>query len=85
MHFAFAVSAAVSVFLVVSYLWRVVGARFAWREAGLTQFVYLVLFSSAFFLEGYTGLTVTILSILTLFVVMQMTARVRWSEKFAPR
>ncbi len=85
LQFAFAISAAVSLFLVVSYLWRVVGARFAWREAGLTQFVYLVLFSTAFFFEGYTGLTVTILSILTLFVVMQMTARVRWSEKFAPR
>ncbi len=84
-HVAFAVSAAVSVFLVVSYLRLVVGPRFAWREAGLAQLVYLVLFSYAFFFEGFTGLTVTILSIVTLFVVMQMTGRVRWSERFATR
>ncbi|MCL6480763.1 MAG: inner membrane CreD family protein [Firmicutes bacterium] len=82
---AFALSAAVSLGLVISYLGRAVGWHFAWREAGLAQFVYLVVFSSAFFLEGYTGLTITILSILTLFVVMQMTARVRWSEKFTSR
>jgi hypothetical protein len=34
-------------------------------------------------LEGFTGLAITIGSIVTLFVVMQMTGRVRWSEKFA--
>lgn len=84
-HLAFVISAAVSIFLVVSYLRLVVSPQFAWREAGLSQLVYLVLFSYAFFFEGYTGLSVTILSILTLFVVMQMTGRVRWSEKFASR
>jgi hypothetical protein len=84
-HLAFAISAAVSIFLVVSYLRLVVSPQFAWREAGLSQLVYLVLFSYAFFFEGYTGLSVTILSVLTLFVVMQMTGRVRWSEKFASR
>lgn len=51
-------------------------------EAGLAQFVYLVLFSYAFF-EGLTGLTIAIGAIVTLFVVMQMTGRIRWSEKFA--
>jgi hypothetical protein len=40
-----------------------------------------VLFSYAFFFEGFTGLAVTIGAILTLFVVMQMTGRVRWDEK----
>jgi hypothetical protein len=50
-------------------------------DAGLTQLVYLVLFSYAFFFEGFTGLAVTIGAILTLFVVMQMTGRVRWDEK----
>jgi inner membrane protein involved in colicin E2 resistance len=83
-HAAFAVSSAVAVFLVVSYLRLVVGIRFAAVEAALAQLLYLVLFSYAFFFEGYTGLTVTIGSVLTLFVVMQMTGRVRWSEKFAP-
>jgi asparagine N-glycosylation enzyme membrane subunit Stt3 len=42
-----------------------------------------VLFSYAFFWKGFTGLSITIISILTLFVVMQVTGRIRWSEKFA--
>jgi len=56
----------VSVGLVVSYLRAVAGTRFALREAGLAQLVFLVLFSYAFFFEGYTGLTVTIGAVLTL-------------------
>ena len=82
-HVAFAISAAVSVFLVVSYLRLVVGIRFASREAALAQFIYLVMFSYAFFLKGFTGLAITIGSILTLFVVMQITGRIRWTEKFS--
>jgi len=82
-HLAFAICSVVSIFLVVSYLRLVVGPRFAYLEAGLAQFVYLVLFSYTFFLEGYTGLSITIGSILTLFIVMQKTARIRWGEKFA--
>ena len=81
-HSAFAICSVVSVFLVVSYLRLVLGLRFAAVEAGITQLVYLVLFSYAFFLQGFTGLAITIGSILTLFVVMQMTGRVRWAEKF---
>jgi inner membrane protein involved in colicin E2 resistance len=82
-HAAFAISASVSVFLVVSYLRLVVGMGFASREAALAQFVYLVMFSYAFFLKGFTGLAITIGSVLTLFVVMQMTGRIHWAEKFA--
>jgi len=79
---AFAISSAVSVFLVVSYLRLVVGIRFAALEAGGSQLVYLVLFSYAHFFEGFTGLIVTIGSILTLFLLMQLTGRIRWSERF---
>jgi len=82
-HTSFAISAAVSVFLVVSYLRLVVGTRFATREAALAQFIYLVAFSYAFFLKGFTGLAITIGSVLTLFVVMQVTGRIRWTDKFA--
>jgi hypothetical protein len=32
-----------------------------------------------------TGLAITIAAIATLFVVMQMTGRIRWAERFAPR
>ena len=81
-HAAFLISSLTSVFLVISYLRLVTGLRFAAMEAGLTQLVYLVLFSYAFFFEGFTGLTITIGSILTLFVVMQMTGRINWEEKF---
>ncbi len=82
-HAAFAASSVVSIFLVISYLRLVVGTRFAAREAGLAQFIYLVMFSYAFFFKGFTGLAVTVGSILTLFVVMQITGRVRWAEKFS--
>jgi len=82
-HMAFGICSAVSIFLVVSYLRLVVGTRFATREAALAQFIYLVAFSYAFFLKGFTGLAITIGSILTLFVVMQATGKIRWQEKFA--
>ncbi len=81
-HAAFAICSAVSVFLVVSYLRLVVGMRFAAVEAAISQLVYLVLFSYAFFYKGYTGLTVTVGAILSLFVAMQMTGRIKWSQKF---
>jgi inner membrane protein involved in colicin E2 resistance len=58
----------------------VTGNRFAFLEVGVSQFIYLVLFSYTFFFEQYTGLVITILCILTLFVVMQMTGRVNWYE-----
>jgi len=40
-------------------------------------------FSYAFLWKGYTGLTVVIGAIVTLFVLMQTTGRVNWSEVFA--
>jgi hypothetical protein len=54
-------------------------------EAGIAQLIYLVLFSYAFFFKGFTGLAITIGSIVTLFGVMQMTGRIKWAEKFAVR
>ena len=84
-HAAFAISSAVSIFLVVTYLRLVVNLRFALVDAAVAQLIYLVLFSYAFFFEGFTGLAVTIGAILSLFVVMQMTGRIRWEEKFAKR
>jgi inner membrane protein involved in colicin E2 resistance len=82
-HVAFLIASAVSIALVVSYLRLVVGPRFAFREAAAAQFIYLVLFSYAFFFKGFTGLAITIGSILTLFAAMQLTGRIRWSEVFA--
>lgn len=82
-HLAFVICSAVSIFLVVSYLRLVAGPRFAIVEAGGAQLIYLVLFSYAFFLPGFTGLAITIGCIVTLFVVMQMTARLRWADRFS--
>ena len=82
-HSAMVISSLVSIALVVSYLRLVVGMRFAALEAGTAQLIYLVLFSYAFFWKGFTGLAITIISIVTLFVVMQATGRIRWSERLA--
>jgi len=82
-HLAMVIASLVSIALVVSYLRLVVGARFAALEAGGAQLIYLVLFSYAFFWKGFTGLSITIISIATLFVVMQATGRIHWSEKLA--
>lgn len=81
-HIAFLICSIVSIFLVVTYLRLAVGNRFAFVEAGILQFVYLVLFSYTFFFERYTGLAITILSILTLFIVMQFTGKVDWDSLF---
>lgn len=81
-HLAFWVSAAVSVFLVVSYLRLVLGVKRAILVAGAAQMVYLVFFSYAFFWQGWTGLTVVIGAIITLFLIMQLTGRIDWNTRF---
>lgn len=81
-HYAFVLSSAVSIVLVISYMRLVLGTRLAFVEIGLGQFVYLVLFSYTFFFPGYTGLAVTLLCIATLFAVMQFTGRIDWSAVF---
>jgi len=81
-HAAFALCSMVSIILVVSYMRLVAGNRFAFVEIALAQLLYLIGFSYAFFFEGFTGLAVTIGSIITLFVVMQSTARIDWAKRF---
>jgi hypothetical protein len=79
---AFVISALVSLALVVTYVGRVANWRFALREVGIAQFLFLILFSYAFFFEGYTGLVITIGAIVTLAIMMQMTAKVNWEMVF---
>src|SRR5207247_7248266 len=52
-HIAFVICSAVSIFLVVSYLRIVLGSRFSWVEAALSQLVFVVLFSYASFVIAY--------------------------------
>lgn len=80
---AFAVASATSLLLVVSYGRLFLGLRRAAVLLGVPQLVYLVLFSATFFWEGYTGLAVAVGAIVTLFVIMQITGRVRWDQAFA--
>ncbi|MCX5648905.1 MAG: inner membrane CreD family protein [Planctomycetota bacterium] len=81
-HQAFWVSAAVSVFLVVSYMRLVAGIKFAVAYVGFAQLVYLIGFSYAFFWKGWTGLAIVVVAIITLFILMQATGRVVWNEVF---
>lgn len=80
---ALVVASIVSLGLVVSYMRLVSGLRFALVEVGGAQLVYLVGFACTFFLEGFTGLAVTLLSVATLFIVMQATGRIDWETLLA--
>jgi hypothetical protein len=80
---AFVICSVVTLFLTISYLRLVVGWQFAAVESGLAQLIYLILFSYALFNEGWSGLTITIGAIITLFVAMQATGRINWSARLA--
>lgn len=81
-HWTFWISAGVVLLLVIPYLWIVVNARFAFLVAGLSELIFLILFSYAFFFPGWTGLIITIGSIITLAILMFSTAKVKWNEVF---
>ncbi|MBZ0188754.1 MAG: cell envelope integrity protein CreD, partial [Candidatus Obscuribacterales bacterium] len=82
---SFLISSIVSIALVVSYMRLVVSNKFAFLEVGISQLIYLVFFSYTFFYEKYTGLVITILCIVTLFVMMQFTGRIDWEDVFRKR
>ena len=81
-HTGFWICAVVSMLLVVSYMRLVVGVGFAVVTVGVAQLVYLVGFSYAFFYPGWTGLSVIVAAVITLFVLMQCTGRVDWFKTF---
>jgi hypothetical protein len=82
---AFALASATSVAMVTSYFRLVVSARFGLVKAGAAQLIYLVGFGLAHFAEGFTGLTITVLSIGTVFLLMLLTGRIKWSEVLRPK
>jgi hypothetical protein len=81
-HLAFAIAALVSVTLVTSYLAAALRGRLPWKIAAAGQVFFLVLFSYSFFLEGVTGLTIAIGAVVTLAVLMRVTAHVNWEGVF---
>lgn len=81
-HLAFIISSVASVGLVTFYLSAALGKSFPWKTALAGQLFFLVLFSYTFFIKGITGLTVAIGSVVTLGVLMKITAGVDWDEVF---
>ncbi|WP_395740675.1 inner membrane CreD family protein [Prosthecobacter sp.] len=79
-HLSFGIAAAVSLLLVCGYL-RAAAGGFLFRVAVVAQTAYMVLFSYSFFFKGLTGLTLTLGGIVTLGVLMALTAKVDWSQK----
>jgi len=79
-HLSFVIAAVVSLMLVCGYL-RAAAGSFLFRIAIVAQTAYMVLFSYSFFFKGLTGLTLTVGGIVTLGVLMALTAKVDWSQK----
>ena len=84
MHLAFILAAATSLGLTTTYLRSALGARFPTGWVLAAQAFFLVLFSYSFFYPGFTGLTVAVGSVVTLAVLMRVTAGVDWTVFFHP-
>lgn len=81
---AFTAASVVSVALVSGYLHAVAGKRLL-IVALPAQVIYLVAFSASFFIDGLTGITLTLLAILTLAALMFLTAKTDWRKAFSPQ
>jgi hypothetical protein len=79
-HLSFVIAALASLLLVCGYL-RAAAGTFLFRVSVVAQTAYMVLFSYSFFFKGLTGLTLTVGGIVTLGVLMALTAKVDWSQK----
>ncbi|HJN50117.1 MAG: inner membrane CreD family protein [Pseudomonadales bacterium] len=84
MYMAFGIASLISCLLTYSYVVRLREQRYAVITT-LLQLLYLVVFSWSFFYRtetglGITGLIVTIVSVLTLFALMQLTAKLDWKN-----
>lgn len=79
---SFIIAALTSVILVMTYMRLVTGFKYTIQVVVPIQIIYLILFSYSFFFEGYTGLTITIGAIITLFVLMQITGKIDWNQVF---
>jgi len=82
LHASFLIAAGVSLLLVCGYVYAFAGRTLSLWAVG-AQFAYMVLFSYSFFIDGYSGLTIAIGSVLTLAFLMITTAKIDWSKRFA--
>jgi hypothetical protein len=81
---SFAIAAVASLVLVSGYL-RAVGGSTLFKVALPAQFAYMVLFSASFFFDGMTGITIAIGAVITLAILMILTAKVDWKSVFSPK
>ena len=58
------------------------GKKFPWKIAIAGRLFFWGLFSYSFFIRGITGLTVAIGSVVTLAILMRVTASVDWNNVF---
>lgn len=79
-HLSFVIAAGCSLALVCGYL-RAAAGSFLFQVGVAAQSAYMVLFSYSFFFKGLTGLTLTLGGIITLGVLMALTAKIDWSSK----
>ncbi len=79
---SFAIAAVTSLLLVSGYL-KAVAGKPLFLIALPAQSIYLVVFSASFFIDGLTGITLTVLAIVTLALLMFLTAKTDWLRYFA--
>jgi hypothetical protein len=79
---SFGISAATAVLLVCGYL-KAVGGTGLFRIALPAQTIYLVFFSASFFVDGLTGITLAVLGVVTLALLMFLTAKTDWKSFFS--
>lgn len=79
---SFLIAAATSLLLVSGYL-RAVAGRRLFGIALPAQCIYLVAFSASFFIDGLTGITLTVLAVATLALLMFLTAKTDWMRFFS--
>jgi hypothetical protein len=81
---SFGIAAACSVVLVCGYL-KAVGGNGLFQIALAAQLVYLVVFSASFFIDGLTGITLAVMGVITLALLMFLTAKTDWKTFFAKK
>ena len=81
---SFGIATVCSMLLVCGYL-KAVGGNVLLKIAFPAQAVYLVLFSGSFFIDGLTGITLAVLGVVTLALLMLLTARIDWKIFFIKR
>ena len=78
---SFAAASVTSLALVCGYLHAIAGKKLL-AVALPAQTIYLVAFSASFFIDGLTGISLTLLGILTLALLMFLTAKTDWRSTF---